>query len=572
MRPTVALVFLPLLALSNGEHCEEVDLQGKPFNPRSLIVCRNGKLVRKSTEKSSCPDGWKIWAPETKQDWQTIKELGLLNVKKPHFLVDVTRPENGCGGCRSPMNSNNPAQETWRTSNGEPWWIRDGGFGEPNGDYTANCYLGLWNMHDPNNIGLNDARCNYHSTDYLCTPMLKIDCTEPQYANALTGPCVSQPAVFQHSNCTPGLCDAGSKLLLFAGDTKIEKCKELCDEGRKFTMPKDGLTENWYFFRQNGRFHDVTRLTPDVTRIVTKGINYRSTGGNWPGVNRRDHFYVRWTGHINIKTGGRYAFWTRSDDGSRLYIDGNQIIENGGWHGMRERHRWVNNLASGPHEFVAEVFEGGGGAGMEVKYRGPDSNNHKVIIPGSAFSSGAASGPVLPGIFKTEGPCMGYSISPDSTCMLYTACNSVGLNATCDLNFIDKNLSNFKTCALPPVPTPKPTPMPTPAPPTPAPPNGWIGCYQDNGRRDLKHGPKRYGYTVAKCRNYAKQHGKKYFALQANGWCNTDNTYGDPANQYRKMPDRDCGGECRGETATDAVLRCGGGWRNAMYKTDPSAD
>lgn len=221
-------------------------------------------------------------------------------------------------------------------------------------------------------------------------------------------------------------------------------------------MPRDGLTEKVFFFRQNGRFHDVTGRTPDVTKAATKGIQYRNTGGNWPGTNQRDNLYVRWTGNINIKSGGRYDFWTRSDDGSKIYINGKKIVDNGGWHGMRERHGRVD-LTSGAHDFVAEFFEGGGGAGMEVKYQGPDSNNRKVFIPGSAFSSGASSGPSLPGIFKTEGPCLAYSISPDSTCMLYTSCNKVGLDSTCDLNFLDKNLSNFKTCALPPVATPDPS-------------------------------------------------------------------------------------------------------------------
>jgi len=576
MQAAAAFVLVLLPVWAAAEHCEEIDLQGKPFEPGSLIVCRNGKDVRKSTDPTSCPAGWKIWAPEKKSDWQTIKELNLHNVKNPDFLVDVTRPANGCGGCRAPMNSKEPTQAEWRTSNGAPWWLRDSRFGEPNGDYTANCYLRFWNTHDPNNIGFNDAWCRYHSRDYLCTPMSKIDCTEPQYADAITGPCASQPAIFRHSNCSSGLCDAGSKILTFSADTTIEKCKEICDEGRKFVMPTNGLQEDWFFFRQNGRYHDVLNRKPDFQRVVTTGINYRSTGHAWPGVpgNRRDHYYIRWTGSIIIKTGGRYAFWTKSDDGSRVWINGKQVVDNPGWHGMRSRGSW-QNIGSGSHEFAAEYFEGGGGAGMEFDYQGPDTNNRRIRVPGSAFSSGGSE-PQLPGIFNTRGPCMAYSISPDSDCILYTACQSVAsgsLDSTCaaSLNFLEKNTSNYKTCNLPPVPTPAPTPKPTPAPPTPAPPNGWLGCYTDNGRRDLKHGPRRYGYTVSTCRKYAKDHSKKYFALQHNGWCSTDNTYATPSNQYRKRGDHECGAKCRGETAGDAVLRCGGGWRNAMYKADPSS-
>ena len=53
----------------------------------------------------------------------------------------------------------------------------------------------------------------------------------------------------------------------------------------------------------------------------------------------------------------------------------------------------------------------------------------------------------------------------------------------------------------------------------------YLGCYKDNGRRDFKHGPKKYGYNVATCAKACK--GYKYFALQNHrGWCQCDNSYG----------------------------------------------
>ena len=47
------------------------------------------------------------------------------------------------------MNSGNNKQKSWKTSDGSPWWLRSTRYNEPNGDYSANCFLNLW--HNPKN-------------------------------------------------------------------------------------------------------------------------------------------------------------------------------------------------------------------------------------------------------------------------------------------------------------------------------------------------------------------------------------------------------------------------------------
>merc|ERR1712072_986113 len=93
-----------------------------------------------------------------------------------------------------------------------------------------------------------------------------------------------------------------------------------------------------------------------------------------------------------------------------------------------------------------------------------------------------------------------------------------------------------------------------PAPPAPA---HFRGCYQDNGSRDFKHGPKRYGYSSTSCMNACKSY--KFVALQNNGWCSCDNTYSTPSSTYRKRPSGECnqggtgkGGPCRNAVYTNA--------------------
>jgi len=150
--------------------CSNVDLSGR-YSAGALIKCEQCITVYRSTQKNSCPNGMKLFAPRTRSDWKTVlNSAGRLAA--PHWIVDITRPQNGCGGCtRYPMRSTTPQQSTWKTTDGAPWWLRDSRFGEPNGDYRANCFLNLHgNPASPNNLHFNDHNCNYRSRSYYCQP------------------------------------------------------------------------------------------------------------------------------------------------------------------------------------------------------------------------------------------------------------------------------------------------------------------------------------------------------------------------------------------------------------------
>ena len=91
--------------------------------------------------------------------------------RKPHLLIDVTRSANGCGGCtKYAMKTGVSGQNSWKTTDGTKWWLRDTKYNEPNGDYNAYCYLNIYDVN-PDNVRFNDGRCNYYSTDYLCQPI-----------------------------------------------------------------------------------------------------------------------------------------------------------------------------------------------------------------------------------------------------------------------------------------------------------------------------------------------------------------------------------------------------------------
>jgi hypothetical protein len=158
---------LPAKGSPSSCKCERQTLNG-PYSG-AMVKCTNCIDIYRSKDQNSCPTGTKLFAPRSRSEWSTfIKSAGPL--RAPHWIVDVTRPQNGCGGCtRHVMNSGVKAQSTWRTIDGSPWWLRSRGYNEPNGDYTANCYLDLWRTpSNADSVTWNDGSCNYHSKSYYC--------------------------------------------------------------------------------------------------------------------------------------------------------------------------------------------------------------------------------------------------------------------------------------------------------------------------------------------------------------------------------------------------------------------
>jgi hypothetical protein len=94
--------------------------------------------------------------------------------------------------------------------------------------------------------------------------------------------------------------------------------------------------------------------------------------------NRGPNFALLIEGYIYIGQEGDYKFYTQSDDGSKLYMDDKQIVNNDGSHGMKQ-HSGDVTLTKGYHAIKATYFNGSGGHVLNVLYRGPGIC--KQIIP-----------------------------------------------------------------------------------------------------------------------------------------------------------------------------------------------
>lgn len=103
---------------------------------------------------------------------------------------------------------------------------------------------------------------------------------------------------------------------------------------------------------------------------TTSGVTQDLTAGNFDSGN---NFALRFETTLTITTGGTYTFTTRSDDGSKLFLDGVEIVDNDGLHGARTETSAGQSLAAGTYTLVATFFERGGGQIMEVEMSGPDT-------------------------------------------------------------------------------------------------------------------------------------------------------------------------------------------------------
>ncbi|MFN7627059.1 MAG: PA14 domain-containing protein, partial [Pirellula sp.] len=108
---------------------------------------------------------------------------------------------------------------------------------------------------------------------------------------------------------------------------------------------------------------------------------------NVPQRKQADNFALRFTGNIRIPAPGKYSFFVASDDGSRIYIDDQLLVNNDRLQGMTEQGASVD-LTAGLHKIVVTYFDNGGGDGLSVTWSGPGIQ--KQAIPAEQLSVGGS--------------------------------------------------------------------------------------------------------------------------------------------------------------------------------------
>ncbi len=116
-------------------------------------------------------------------------------------------------------------------------------------------------------------------------------------------------------------------------------------------------------------------------------INFPQSTSAFAGSGKTNNFVAYFEGQLQFPSAGKWTLYTASQDGSKLYIDGKQIVDNDGVHeNMKEKSGTVevtDNLLI--KAFRLEYFKGDKRAnnGLILKWKGPGKK--KSIVQPTDF-------------------------------------------------------------------------------------------------------------------------------------------------------------------------------------------
>jgi hypothetical protein len=154
------------------------------------------------------------------------------------------------------------------------------------------------------------------------------------------------------------------------------------------TLPTYWVDEVAYIAQQNAMlgaaagvqyeyYEGTFSRLPDFTPLTPLGVGVVNTFDLAPR-NRDDLFAFRFNGCIQIPVNGRYTFFVTSDAGSKLYINGVQVVNNDGLHISREKSG-AASLSRGRHRIQVTYFEKTDSEVLTVQIAGPGLV--KQVIP-----------------------------------------------------------------------------------------------------------------------------------------------------------------------------------------------
>ncbi len=172
-----------------------------------------------------------------------------------------------------------------------------------------------------------------------------------------------------------------------------------------------GLITKIYNIRPNtSSLDDITWNTPIIQAGVMAAFG-NVGGGDYKDL--EDNFALSGTGYLNIKDPGRYHFRMWSDDGSRLYINDQLVVDNDGLHGTVYKEAIVN-LSFGYYPIRMEFFQGAGGKFLSLNWKPAGAGEYQTIPMEYLYHKiddrSSIAGYSLPMTINTRIPGDGYAL------------------------------------------------------------------------------------------------------------------------------------------------------------------
>jgi len=181
----------------------------------------------------------------------------------------------------------------------------------------------------------------------------------------------------------PGLADVAQADA--DGDGVGDACEDPDADGIPSGPDIELTVRAWFGMRYNDLPPFGSLGEPDVIYPIEQ-VDFPSSGSE-PGVgNPRgvvQDLYTEIHGTLYAPVAGSYTLTLTSDDGSRLWLDGAEVIDNDGPHGMRAVS-YTGELTAGVHDLAIAYAQGGGPGGIILQWQTP-VDSALVVIPASAF-------------------------------------------------------------------------------------------------------------------------------------------------------------------------------------------
>ena len=151
-----------------------------------------------------------------------------------------------------------------------------------------------------------------------------------------------------------------------------------------------GFDATYYLVNGLSQLPNFSFAQSYATEIVAQ-VNYPQTAGEFAGSERWDNVAAVFEGFITVPLSAVYTFHLTSDDGSRLLIGTQEVVDNDGLHGMTEASGGIGLLA-GAHALRIEFFENGGDCGLIAEIEGGTLG--RQIIPAVMLTHVTCTGDV----------------------------------------------------------------------------------------------------------------------------------------------------------------------------------
>ena len=131
--------------------------------------------------------------------------------------------------------------------------------------------------------------------------------------------------------------------------------------------------------------------TPVLVRSEST-INFKHTSAQSPAPGIAPTQYsVRWTGKVKAPEDGVYKITTDSDDGIRVWIDDQLIVNSWTSHALMQNSGSIFMDAQKAYSLRVEYYQGLAGAKAALSWHGPGTDG-LTLIPSSAYSTTASAG------------------------------------------------------------------------------------------------------------------------------------------------------------------------------------